>query len=88
MDVAFHIIEFVRKNFKDLFQIVSVNLLGVITSAKIEPILNFFDLANGLFIRTEAIWKALPLIATFIYTIIKIRNESKKSNSSSSNNIK
>lgn len=81
MEAAFHIIEFVRKNFKDFAQVGSVNVLGLIASIKIEPILSFFDLANGLFIRTEAIWKALPLIATFVYTILKIRNENKKSDS-------
>lgn len=71
----FYISDFIRRNFKDLIEVFSVNLLGLAASVRIEPILESFNLANEVFRETEAIWKALPLLATFIYTIIKIIKE-------------
>lgn len=66
---------------KDIAEVAFVNTAGILASVSIKPMLSFLQLTNDFFHDTEYIWKAIPLIVTSIYTIWKMLNDRKKSNS-------
>jgi hypothetical protein len=59
----------------DLFDVYAVNLFGLAVSVSLDIILDSFNLANEFFFKTQYMWKALPLIATFAYTVKKLLYE-------------
>lgn len=63
---------------KDVAEVIAVNLTGLAVSLNIYSLLDFFNLANDFFLATQYVWKSLPLIATFIYTLFKIIHEVRK----------
>lgn len=66
---------------KDIAEVAVINSAGILASVSIKPMLSFLQLTNEFFHDTEYIWKSIPLIVTTIYTLWKMRNERKKSNS-------
>lgn len=66
---------------KDIAEVAVINSAGILASVSIKPMLNFLQLTNEFFHDTEYIWKSIPLIVTTIYTLWKMLNERKKSNS-------
>lgn len=66
---------------RDIAEVGLVNLSGIAVSLNIGFVLDWFHLANDFFVSTEAVWKAIPIILTSIYTLKKIfKDEKPKSN--------